>query len=173
MEQVAEAAGMTRPAVYRLFFGRRELIEAAAAERIAEIADDIAAGIRWAEESDAGALSETFTQVSIAVIEGLRHDPELGVLLGDDSPVSLHEVVWTPEVLERGLSFWRPWLERAQALGLLRKDLPVAQLSEWLQTVYPSIILRRGMAVEDERVVIERFVLASLALASQPREGGT
>jgi AcrR family transcriptional regulator len=166
MEQVAEEAGTTRAAMYRLFLGRRELVEASAARRIAEIADDITARVEVGEFSADGFL-ELFTQVSIEVIENIRHDGELNLLLGDGSPVTLPELVWLPDVVERGLNFWRPWLDRAKALGAIRADLSVEELSEWLQTVYPAIILRR-IPVTEERALIERFVLASVALVRAP-----
>jgi AcrR family transcriptional regulator len=166
MEQVAEVAGTTRAAMYRLFLGRRELVEASAARRIAEIADDITARVAIGE-FDADGFLELFTQVSIEVIENIRHDDELNLLLGEGSPVTLPELVWLPDVVERGLNFWRPWLERARAMGAIRADLSVEELSEWLQTVYPAIILR-SIPVTEERALIERFVLASVALVRAP-----
>ena len=170
MEKVAATAGLSRSIVYRLFLDRRELIEAAAALRMAEIADGIAENVPRDIDWDAKTLVETFTEVSLAVIEGVRSDPELGVLLADDSPVSLPQVVWMSDVAQRGAQFWRPWLEHLRTLGILRKDVPLDYLIEWLQTVYPSIILRQHMAIEDERRVIERFILASLAMVSDPAE---
>jgi AcrR family transcriptional regulator len=170
MEKVAASAGVSRSIVYRLFLDRRELIEAASAERISEIADEIADNIPRDVAWDARTLVETFTDVSLAVIENVRSDHELGILLADDSPVSLHHVVWMSDVAHRGTQFWRPWLEHLQALGILRKDVPLDYLIEWLQTVYPAIILREHMAIEDERRVIERFILASLAMVSDPKD---
>lgn len=163
MEAVARSAGTSRQVVYKLFLGRRELVEAAVAERIAELADELATG-RWG----GGATVEIFTSVSVAVIEGIRADHELGVLLGDGSPLTLHEALWMESVAQRGLRFWLPWFERARSEGLLRDDLSDSDLSDWLQTIYASIILRRNMAPGDERALIERFVLTSLAMASRP-----
>lgn len=170
MEKVAAAAGVSRSIVYRLFLDRRELIEAAAAERIAEIADEIAENIPRDVDWDSRTLVETFTDLSLAVIENVRRDAELAILLADDSPVSLHHVVWLSDVAQRGSQFWRPWLEHLREVGVVRKDVPLDYLIEWLQTVYPSIILRQHMAIEDERRVIERFILASLAMVSDPAE---
>src|SRR5438445_7783701 len=106
MEKVAATAGVSRSIVYRLFLDRRELIEAAAGARMAEIADGIAENVPRDIDWDARTLVETFTEVSLAVIEGVRSDPELGVLLADDSPVSLHHVVWVGDVAQRGARFW-------------------------------------------------------------------
>ena len=39
-------------------------------------------------------------------------------------------------------------------------------LADWLHTVYASIILRRNIPQDEERAMIERFVMTSLAMAS-------
>lgn len=159
MSDVAEQAGVTRQAVYKLFLGRRELVEAAIGERVAEIADALAAK-NWDEDD----LIESFTSVSVAVIENLRDDRELAVLLGEGTPTTLHDALWTNPVVHRGLSFWAPWLRRARQRGLVRNDLSDHELSDWLQTVYTSMVLRRDLSVADERALIQRFVLASLGM---------
>jgi AcrR family transcriptional regulator len=158
MEAVARAAGLSRQTVYKLFLGRRELVEAAVAARIGELADEIAA--RYA---DGSSLAEGFVAASVEVIEGIRGDHELATLLGEGSPVALHEVLWLEPIAQRGVRFWRPWLQRARAEGALRPEITDEDLSDWLQTVYASLILRRGLGPAGQRAVIERFVLPSIA----------
>lgn len=162
MEDVARAAGVSRQTVYKLFLGRRELVEAAVAERITELADEIAA-----RHLGQPTLTESFVAASVEVIENIREDHEIGVLLGDGSPVTLHEALWLEPVARRGLRFWQPWLRSARADGILRADLADDDLSDWLQTVYASLILRRNLRPADERQFIERFVLTSIAMASR------
>jgi len=99
MDDVARAAGEKRQLVYRLFLDRRELVEAAINARVAEIADEIAA----VDQADADAdFAEVFTRVSITVIERMRSDHELGILVGAGSPVSLHEALWNDVLADRG-----------------------------------------------------------------------
>ncbi|MFR9806814.1 TetR/AcrR family transcriptional regulator [Pseudonocardia sp. RS010] len=160
MSDVATASGVSRQLVYKIFLGRRELIEAAAIARIRELAADLTPD-DWEEGSGA----EQFVAVSVAVIRRIRTDRELQNLLGDESPVSLHEVLWLDSVREMGVAFWAPWLERARRAGVLRADLSDDDLGDWLQTVYASIILRRHIDPESERAMIERFVLTSLSMA--------
>lgn len=157
MEEVARAASLSRQTVYKLFLGRRELVEAAVGERIGELADEI--GRRHIDHET---FIDGFVDASVEVIDGIRRDHEVGVLLGDDSPVGLHEALWLEPVLQRGLQFWHPWLRRARIEGLLRPDLADDDLSDWLQTVYASLVLRRNLTEADERAVIETFVLRSI-----------
>lgn len=161
MTDVARGAGYSRQMVYKVFFDRRELVLAAAIERIVEIAD----AATLASVPD-GSFTESFVELSVQIIETLRNDPELSALLGDGSPITAHEALWSPELVERGLRFWQPWLDVGRARHLLRDDLSNRDLSDWLHTVYASIILRRNIPQDDERAMIERFVMTSLAMAS-------
>ncbi|MGY4871277.1 TetR/AcrR family transcriptional regulator [Mycolicibacterium elephantis] len=165
MTDVARAAGCSRQLVYKVFFDRRELLLAAVTDRILEIADE-AAGTTVPGES----FHEAFVGLSVKIIEALRNDPELTALWGDASPITAHEALWAPELTERALQFWRPWLDYGRSHGLLRSDLSNEELADWLHTVYASIILRRNMPQQQERILIERFVMTSLTMAATPPE---
>lgn len=162
MTDVADAVGCTRQTVYKVFFDRRELVLGAAVERIVEIADSAAP----TEPVGGGSFTDAFVELSVAVIEALRNDPELKALWGEGSPVSAHETLWAPELIERALRFWRPWLDFGRSHDLLRDDLSNRDLADWLHTVYASIILRHNIPPQDERAMIERFVMTSLTMAS-------
>lgn len=165
MEDVAAEAGVSRQLVYKLFLGRRELVEAAISARTREIADEIEAE----HLHDDGTFAELFTTISVAVIEHLRWDAELGVLLAPGSPVTLHEALWNDELTERGERFWLPLLERARDEGLDLPEMAIPDLADWLRTVYTSMILRPDLDPAHERELIERFVLTSLSLVTRSR----
>lgn len=157
MEDIARAAQTSRQTVYKYFSGRRELIEAAIAARIAELADDILAH-DWSTMS----LVEAFVARTAAVVQSIRDDHELGVLLGEGSPLTLHEALWQPSVRQRGLTDWRPWLREARRDGLIRGDVTDEDLYDWLQTVLTSVILRPIHDPPYERMLVETFLLKSL-----------
>lgn len=162
MADVAGLAGYSRQMVYKVFFDRRELVVAAIIERIVEIADSAAADATVPDDT----FTESFVELSVQIIETLRNDPELSTMLGDGSPVTAHEALWEPELVERAVRFWQPWLDVGRRRRLLRDDLSNRDLADWLHTVYASIILRRNIPKDDERAMIERFVMTSLAMAS-------
>ncbi|WP_036446604.1 TetR/AcrR family transcriptional regulator [Mycolicibacterium porcinum] len=161
ISDVARASGCTRQMVYKVFFDRRELILTAVVERIIEIADAATVGAPVPADS----FHAAFVELSVQVIESLRNDPELSELTGDDSPLSLHEALWSSELVDRALRFWEPWLSFGRAHRLLRDDLTNTDLADWLHTVYASIILRRNIPREQERIMIEHFVMTSLTMA--------
>ena len=166
MSDVARAAGCTRQMVYKVFFDRRELVLAAVIERIEEIADAATTGGPGSVDS----FNSSFVELSVDVIESLRNDPELAILFAEGSSVTPYEALWTPELIERALLFWQPWLDVGRSRGLLRDDLSNRDLADWLHTVYASIILRANIPRDQEREMIERFVITSLAMATV--EGG-
>lgn len=160
MASVARAAQTTRQVIYKLFLGRRELVEAAVAERITELADEIVLR-HWTTDS----LIESFTAASIEVIDRIRDDDELGVLLDEGSPITLHEALWMDAIIDRNQKFWIPWLEQARGEGLLRDDVSTQDISDWLETVYASMILRTSMNTNDKRFQIEKFVLPAMLVS--------
>jgi AcrR family transcriptional regulator len=157
MEDIAHAAQTSRQTVYKYFSGRRELVEAAVAARIAELADAI-----LAHDWSTMRLAETFVVRTAAIVQSIRNDRELGVLLGDGSPLTLHEALWQPSVRQRGLTDWRPWLREARHAGLVRGDVTDDDLYDWLQTVLTSVILRPDPDPAHERMFLETFLLKSL-----------
>jgi AcrR family transcriptional regulator len=163
MEHIAKAAGTSRQTVHKCFSTRLELIGAAVADRIWELADDIDAR-DWDEDD----LVDTLVKRASATVEDIRDDPELANLLGEDSPMTLHQALWQPAVRQRGLRDWQPWLRQARRAGLLRGDVTDDDIYEWLQTVLTSIILRPDPDPEHQRALIETFLVDSM----RPRPGG-
>ena len=155
MAQIAAGAGLSRQMVYKVFFDRKELVRSIAIERILEIAD-VAAG------ETTGDFAEAFVEVSVRTIELLRGDAELGGLFGEGSPVSVYETLWSPELVDRARQHWSPWLAMGRAEGLVRADLGDDEITDWLQTVYASIVIRPRIDLERERTLIESFVASSL-----------
>ncbi len=162
MTDVARASGCSRQLVYKVFFDRRELILAAAVDRITEIAD----AATPSGDLVGSQFTDAFVELSIHIIETLRNDGELSTLFDDGSPVTAHEALWAPELVDRALQFWHPWLDYGRTHGVLRNDLTNRDLADWLHTVYASIILRRNIPPAEERSMIQRFVMTSLAMAT-------
>ncbi|MCD2194558.1 TetR/AcrR family transcriptional regulator [Actinomycetospora endophytica] len=136
MEDVARRADVSRQTLYKHFAGRRELVEAAGGARIAELADDILAR-DW---GDAGP-AEVFLDRCQAIVASIRNDTELGLLISE-GPLTLHEILWQPEVWLRGLTDWTGWLRSARSDGLVSGELTDEDLYDWMQTVLTSIILQ-------------------------------
>lgn len=158
MDVIARAAGVSRQTVYMNFATRLGLINAAIAERISELADDI--DKRFEHDS----LVDAFVRRVSDVVDAIATDEELAALIGKESPITLHQALWQPEVHDRGMREWQAWLRQARKEGLLRSDVADADIYEWLQTVLTSLILRPDPDVEHRRTLIEVFLVDSLGL---------
>lgn len=157
MEGIAKAAGVSRQTVYKIFATRLDLVGASVADRISELADNIEAR-GWADDS----LVAAFVGQAGAIVEAIRDDGELAVLLGQDSPLTLHQVLWQPAIRQRGLSVFQPWLRQARRAGLIRSDATDNDVYDWIQTVLTSIILRPDADPAHQRHLIEVFLVDSL-----------
>jgi len=157
MDVIAKAAGVSRQTVYKNFATRLELINAAIAERISELADDILTRT-W----DGASLMDTFVRRATAVVDAVGDDAELARFFGEDSPVTLHQALWQQDVHDRGFHDWQPWLRQARREGILRADVTDADIYEWMQTVLTSLILRPDPDPEHRRTLIEVFLVDSL-----------
>lgn len=158
MDVIAKTAGVSRQTVYKNFSTRLELINAAVAERISELADDI--DKRFEHDT----LVDAFVRRVSEIVDAIGTDTELATLIGKDSPVTLHQALWQPAVHDRGLREWRAWLRQARKEALLRSDVADADIYEWLQTVLTSLILRPDPDLEHRRTLIEVFLVDSLGL---------
>lgn len=158
MEDIARVAGVSRQTVYKVFANRLDLINAAVAERISELADAILAQ-DWSGDD----LTDAFISRAAGVVTRIRADNELRGLLGEDSPVTLHQALWQPAVKARGLQDWQSWLRSARKAGLVRSDVTDADIYEWIQTVLTSLILHPDSNPEHQRTMIEVFLVDSLA----------
>jgi len=161
MDVIAKAVGVSRQTMYKNFATRLELINTAIAERISELADDILSRT-WNEAS----MIDTFIRRASAIVDTVSRDAELAMLLGEDSPVTLHQALWQQSVHDRGFHDWQPWLRQARREGIIRADVTDAEIYEWMQTVLTSLILRPDTDPQRQRMLIEVFLVDSLA----PRE---
>ena len=159
IEDITRAAKIPRSALYRIFYSREEIIQAAIFERATELAHELEA-VRDAATSFAEALVE----VSLATIHAGRRDPELNNLINTHSGTSLHDLLAgpRPHIHLYVFEFWRPELEKARARGLLREGVTDDEVIEWLINVWMPIILNQEITEDAERRILQNFLLPSL-----------
>jgi len=159
MEDVAAAAGIARPALYRYVSSRDAIIEAVIIERVEELAEEIRA-----QMDPSMSFAEAMVEVSLASINLARHDPELQALFQTTTGTRIIEVM---AGLNNGFhdfvkAFFEQIFAAARAAGDLRSDVSDDQLVEWIRGVYMMMILREDLDAEREREMIETFLLPSL-----------
>lgn len=159
MEDIAAAAGIARPALYRYVASREEIIEAVIIQRVEELADDFRSLI-----GASASFADAFVEVSMAAINSARLDPELQALFETTTGTRIIQVMAGANTVfhEFVKGFFKDAFAAARATGELRADVSDDALSDWYRGVIMMMILREDLDAERERAMVKDFLLRSI-----------
>ena len=159
LQDVAAAAGVSRPLLYVHFADRLAIIEASINDELARLVDELRTRI-----PAGGDFDDCVVELSVASVAIARDDQLLADLFDNsphrdlatmmqhrDSPA--HELV---------LGLWQPVFELGRATGSLRTDVGDDELIEWIAMAHYAFLLRPDIPLEQVASMIERFVLPGL-----------
>ncbi len=160
MEQVAAAAGVVRPTVYRHFDGRDDLLVAMvvrSAGRLGDRLEEVLASDRpWPER---------LVEAVVTVVVEIRTTPHLETLVRSGEVTATWPRIDADRQFAEGvLAFFRTWLERAAAEGV-RFRAPVDDVLDWLlrttvmQLTVPGL---GGLGLDRLRYELETFLLPAI-----------
>jgi AcrR family transcriptional regulator len=166
VEDVAQAAGLSRATVYRQFGSRDALLLAAAAREAERLA------------TQAELYLQRFDDVGSWLVEGilfcLREIPKRPLLAQFVAPQDLgttgRMVLTSERMLAIGSEILRPMFEPAQREGLLHRDLQLDALIEWVLRILMSYLAVPGPASRSEEEL--RTLLRSMLLPAVLVDGG-
>ena len=146
MEDVARAAGMSRATVYRYFENRDALLSGVASRQAAALATEAL-----------GYLAQ-FDNISDWLVEGLlftlREIPKRPVfaslVTSLDSRLSTNILLGSSGLIEIGVNVLRPMFGTAKQQGLLRDDVDIDMLIEWLLRVLWTYLNAPSQVATDE-----------------------
>ena len=163
MEDVAAAAGIARPALYRYVSSRDEIIESVIIHRVEELAE----GFR-SLFTPKTSFAEAFVEVSMASVNAARLDPELQALFETTTGSRIIQVMAGPNQAfhEFVKGFFKDAFAAARASGELRSDVSDDEMVDWIRGVYMMMILREDLDAEREREMVLNFLLPSLTPGS-------
>jgi AcrR family transcriptional regulator len=164
MEDVAAAAGIARPALYRYVSSRDEIIESVILQRVEELAE----GFRSLFDPKAS-FAEAFVEVTMASVNAARLDPELQALFETTTGTRIIQVMAGPNpgFHEFVKAFFKDAFAAARASGDLRSDVSDDAMVDWIRGVYMMMILREDLDAEREREMVLQFLLPSLTPRGQ------
>ncbi len=160
VEQVAEAAGVARPTVYRHFDDRDALLTAMLLRSSGQLAEELTAIL-----TSELVWEERLVETVVATVRAVRSTPHLAALVRTGEVSSRWpEIDRSGEFLGAVQAFFRPWLELAVADGVeLRGD--VDDVLDWLlRTTLMQLTVPGGRGDGDARLrwEVETFVLPAL-----------
>lgn len=153
MEDVARAAGMSRATVYRYFENRDALLLGVASRQSANLA------------ADAISYLSRFDNISDWLVEGLlftlRELPKRPVfaslVTSLDSRASGSLFLGSTGLIQIGVNVLRPMFANAKEQGLLRDDIDLDMLIEWLLRVLWTYLNAPSQAAADEEGMRKLF----------------
>jgi AcrR family transcriptional regulator len=146
MEDVARAAGMSRATVYRYFENRDALLLGVASRQASSLA---AEAVRYLGQ---------FNTISDWLVEGLlftlREIPQRPVfaslVTSLDSSAASKLLLGSSGMIQIGVNVLRPMFANAKGQGLLREDVDIDMLIEWLLRVLWTYLNAPSQVATDE-----------------------
>lgn len=132
MEDVAEAAGLSRPAVYRLFPGRQALIDAVMSVRVEELIDEVVP-----RALARPTFAESILEACLRAITFIRETPDLYRLFNETNlgRASTELLRTRSGGLELGYRVWKPLLDRGRERNEVRPGVIDNDFIEWVSTL--------------------------------------
>jgi AcrR family transcriptional regulator len=159
VEDVAAAAGISRPLLYLHFEGRAGLIEALIDDEIPRFVEANRARIPL----DAG-FAEAFVEGALAAVEIASENELLADLLNASPVGNLAQLCLDPAQRPYALviGLWKPVFDRARESGELRPELTDEDILDWLVSVYNMLLARPELDRARRRKLLELFVVPAL-----------
>ncbi|RVW05852.1 TetR/AcrR family transcriptional regulator [Rhodococcus xishaensis] len=162
MAEVAKAAGCSRATLYRYFENRRALHRAFVHREARRLGERIAAALAPVTDP-----RERVTEAVIMAVREVRSTPTLAAWFGLGDAGVASELASTSEVIEvLGISFLSDErgrdnrsADRRNSDVRFREDADIAGRARWLVRAIVSLLTVPGADVDDERAMVEQFVV--------------
>jgi AcrR family transcriptional regulator len=136
VEDVAQAAGVSRATLYRRFKSRDELLLAVIVREAGRLAAEAEVTIRRFDDVDAWIV-----EGMLLCLREIPRRPLLAMLFAPEEVGAASRLVLTSErLLAIGSDFLRPMFEAARERGLLREGVRIDVLMEWVLRILMSYL---------------------------------
>lgn len=166
MNDVADAAGISRPALYRLFSDRQALITAVMAARVEELIDTV-----LPRALECATLAESVVEASVQAIAFIRQTPDLYRLFGETTigRASLDLLGTNSGGLLLGSRVWTPLLDGGRARGEVREGFDDDDFIEWVSTLILVYSERHDLTLDRLRSLFMKNLAPVVAPYSTPQ----
>ncbi len=146
MEDVARAAGMSRATVYRYFANRDALLLGVASRQASNLA---AEAIRYLGQFNT--ISDWLVEGLLFTLREIPKRPVFAALVTSlDSSAASKLLLGSSGMIQIGVDVLRPMFANAKEQGLLRDDVDIDMLIEWLLRVLWTYLNTPSQVATDE-----------------------
>jgi AcrR family transcriptional regulator len=146
MEDVARAAGMSRATVYRYFANRDALLLGVASRQASNLA---AEAIRYLGQFNT--ISDWLVEGLLFTLREIPKRPVFAALVTSlDSSAASKLLLGSSGMIQIGVDVLRPMFANAKEQGLLRDDVDIDMLIEWLLRVLWTYLNAPSQVATDE-----------------------
>jgi AcrR family transcriptional regulator len=159
MADIADAYGVSRQTLYRMFENRSVLLEYIATQRI----DVLMASL--------GKFLSQYSRLSEAIVDGMVYSIKLGradellmeiILQEGDAHFTTFQFGGTEQVQKAMLDAWQPLIDASREANEIADGMSDAEIIEWLNNVGHFLNVRPDYNEDDHRRILQKFVVPSL-----------
>jgi AcrR family transcriptional regulator len=165
LEDVAAEASVSRATIYR-YFGNRDELMLEVLLRELERSFDIELDDFVRSASTPDELGQAIVEAAAYLLATIRNNDKLQLLLHQDTTSVAATIAGASKAFFDAIADdLRPYLGPAQAAGLLRADLDLAEAAEWILRAILSLLTVEGpheRTPDDERKFLATFLVPSL-----------
>lgn len=159
IEDIAKAAGVSRPTVYKFFGGKTDIVDYIGFGELDKIQEAVRARVKHHSN-----FADMTTEAIVASVQVASGNPYIRRFV-EDLEVSAQSQLPTSPYQEQARHRWESVMQRAQASGELAADLDPADVVNWLsrnQVMLLRVLDQFGGDEERLRYMVRRFVIEPL-----------
>ena len=159
MEDIAQAAQISRPTIYKYFPGKAEIVDHIGFGELERIQEIVRKRITWQDS-----FAELVTEVIVASILVARENQYIRRFV-EELEVTAHSVSPTSPYQIQARARWDSVLNRARSSGELASDLDLGDVVNWISHNQVMLLKTIDQIDADEsrlRFIVRRFVVEPL-----------
>jgi AcrR family transcriptional regulator len=145
MADVAVAAGMARSTLYRYFRDRDELVISVIEREAVALVSELLPELQKLET-----MQEFILEGTLMALQEIEKHPIMADLVTTNLGFSQHVLLATDRLIRIGVEVTQPALEQARETGIVRENVQVEQVIDWILRILISILNMPSEATSTE-----------------------